>query len=643
MIDSATAIKNFERRVIRRELMLSAFDHLAAVLLIGGIISAALALYIRLRPADLSVWKITFAVFGIVTILAAARWALTRRREAAFKIDRALRLEDRIASAAAIISGGGPRREMEQALLDDAAGRLAGVDQSLVAPFRIQRWHALALIGVIALVVAVMVPQKVIPGAEALAEERADIQSAGEELEQAAGEIEKQLPPESETARLAREQAELGRALRRSSDTRAEALKKINELEGRIRQRRDLLADTRADEIVNLAERRLRSALSEKPKKPKDETVESSNTNGVESNKPAENRSDDKSIAENKATVKPQSGNSNNSQTLIKKNETVAESEVEQMPADSKPAVDKANQPPDEMSSDKSEQIEQPESQTPTGKKNQSNQKPSNEKQEDQMSESGLDGKPNPLTGEVTKFASEQAAKALPALSDQLMKKAEQMRAGELTPEDIKRLQQAAEKLADDLAAIAQSKEFQQSLQQLARKVDPKQLEQVAREIMKNEKLRQELEAAARMLAENRKVREMVAGLAQKFQQNRPQNDDEPLRGMQAGRESTGDGRSSNKGKGSQTLELGPRAEQLKGQGKEARLAGQMQKKPGGEYLYLQSKPGAGAARAPYSSAYPQYRREAERAVERSQVPAQMRSMVRNYFDVINPDAQKKP
>ncbi len=67
-----------------------------------------------------------------------------------------------------------------------------------------------------------------------------------------------------------------------------------------------------------------------------------------------------------------------------------------------------------------------------------------------------------------------------------------------------------------------------------------------------------------------------------------------------------------------------------------------MQRKPGGEYLFLQAKPGAGAARTPYSSAYPQYRREAERSVERSQVPQHMRSVIRKYFDAINPDANKK-
>ena len=79
------------------------------------------------------------------------------------------------------------------------------------------------------------------------------------------------------------------------------------------------------------------------------------------------------------------------------------------------------------------------------------------------------------------------------------------------------------------------------------------------------------------------------------------------------------------------------------GQGRESRLSGNLQRGAGGEFLYLKSPAGGGAARAPYTSAYPQYRREAERSVERSQVPPRLRSVVKGYFDAINPDAAKKP
>lgn len=653
MNDAAISIKRFERKVMWRERALSMINHLALALMIGGIASASIVLYIRLRPAELSIWKIVIAVFGSVALAAGARWFLTRARErdAAFKIDRALGLEDRIVSSRAIIEQGGPQREIETALIADAASRISKADGSRVVPFVIARWHALGLIGIAALVVALMIPQKPNPQAAALIAERQDIQTAGEQLEQIGSEVEKELPPETETARLAKEQAELGRALRRSTDTRAEALKKINELESRIRQRQDVLANTRADEIVELAERRLKSALAEKPKERKqnqDKATSASEASLSEQNAAAENKN------ENKADT------SNQSETVAsnKSDESSAKPTGERKPDQSKPSgdnssesnvdkkqPDKDEQPSGEQSGNQSSPVNQNKSETePSGEKN-SQQKPEGEKSESEKSESEKseseksegEKKENvkPPTDGLSRLMAEQAAKAL---SNQLLKKAEQLRAGQLNPEDIKKLQQSAENLARDLAPIAQSKEFQQALEQLAQKVNPEQLEQVARELMKNEQLKRELEATARMLAENRQVKEMVAGLAQKFDGRQRGEAKE-----QARNQSSGQGEGTGKGSGDKNLEMNAPREQLKGQGKEQKLAGRMQKKPGGEYLFLQARPGAGAARAPYSSAYPQYRREAERAVERSRVPAHLRSLVRNYFDVINPDVEKKP
>lgn len=648
MNDAAISIKRFERKVMWRERALSMINHLALALMIGGIASASIVLYIRLRPAELSIWKIVIAVFGSVALAAGARWFLTRARErdAAFKIDRALGLEDRIVSSRAIIEQGGPQREIETALIADAASRISKADGSRVVPFVIARWHALGLIGIAALVVALMIPQKPDPQAAALIAERQDIQTAGEQLEQIGSEVEKELPPETETARLAKEQAELGRALRRSTDTRAEALKKINELESRIRQRQDVLANTRADEIVELAERRLKSALAEKPKERKqnqDKATSASEASLSEQNAAAENKK------ENKADT------SNQSETVAsnKSDESIAKPTGERKTDQSKPSGDKSSesnvdkkqsdkgeQPSGEQSGNQSSPVNQNKSETePSGEKN-SQQKPESEKPESEKSESEKsegEKKENvkPPTDGLSRLMAEQAAKAL---SNQLLKKAEQLRAGQLNPEDIKKLQQSAENLARDLAPIAQSKEFQQALEQLAQKINPEQLEQVARELMKNEQLKRELEATARMLAENRQVKEMVAGLAQKFDGRQRGEAKE-----QARNQSSGQGEGTGKGSGDKKLEMNAPREQLKGQGKEQKLAGRMQKKPGGEYLFLQARPGAGAVRAPYSSAYPQYRREAERAVERSRVPAHLRSLVRNYFDVINPDVEKKP
>ncbi|MEW6213259.1 MAG: hypothetical protein AB1631_33490 [Acidobacteriota bacterium] len=659
MSDAAVSIKRFERKVMWRERALSLIDHLAVALVIASLASASIILYIRLRPAELSIWKTILAVFGAVALAAGARWFLTLggEREAAFKIDRALGLEDRIVSSRAIIEQGGPRREIENALIDDAAQHLSKTHESQVVPFAFARWHAVGLIGVAALVVALMIPQKPNPQAEALIAERQDIQAAAEQMEQTATEVEKELPPETETARLAKEQAELGRALRRSTDTRAEALKKINELEGRIRQRHEALAETRADEIVQLAERRLKSVLAEKPKKQSDPSEDKSISTS-EANPSGQNAEDAKAQKkENKADT------SNKSETASSNKSDESAKSDEEKSDQSKPTDKTGESNADKKQSDKGGQStggrsgnqtsnqgksqgeasgEKSSQQKTEGEKSESeksdSEKPEGEKSEGEKSESE---KPEGEKKEsikppdaMSRLMAEQAAKAL---SNQLLKKAEQLRAGDLKPEDIKKLQQAAENLARDLAPIAQSNEFQQLLEQLAQKVDPEQLEQVARELMKNEQLKKELEAAARMLAENRQVKEMVAGLRKNF--GEVQRGEAKERGRDQFRQGDGTG----KGRSDSKLGMSAPREELKGQGKEKQLAGRMQRKPGGEYLFLQARPGAGAARAPYSSAYPQYRREAERAVERSRVPARMRSMVKNYFDVINPDAEKKP
>jgi hypothetical protein len=191
----------------------------------------------------------------------------------------------------------------------------------------------------------------------------------------------------------------------------------------------------------------------------------------------------------------------------------------------------------------------------------------------------------------------------------------------------------------------------------MAKNIDTSQLEQVARELAKNEKLKQELQASAKLLMQNQQIKEMIAGfkkmgeemeakarrehgedLEKLKKQNDAANQSEQI--TLSGKDNTPGQQRGGKGASQQTVR-NDATRRLEGQGKETQLGGKLTNKPGGEYIYSGAKPGAGALRVPYSSAYPQYRRQAERTVERSQVPSQMRSMVRNYFDAINPDAKK--
>ena len=237
------------------------------------------------------------------------------------------------------------------------------------------------------------------------------------------------------------------------------------------------------------------------------------------------------------------------------------------------------------------------------------------------------------------------------------MKKAADLRNGKISPEEIAKMAQSAAQLAKDLAPLAQSKEFQKTLEEMAKNVNWQQLEQVARELAKNEKLKQELKAAAKLLMQNQQIKETIAGfkkmgdeMAARERERRGETDLQNLKKQNdaanqseqitLGGKNDAQGQRGGKGTSTQTAR-NDATRRLEGQGKETKLSGKLTNKPGGEYIYSGTKPGAGALRVPYSSAYPQYRRQAERTVERSQVPSQMRSMVRNYFDAINPDAKK--
>jgi hypothetical protein len=269
----------------------------------------------------------------------------------------------------------------------------------------------------------------------------------------------------------------------------------------------------------------------------------------------------------------------------------------------------------------------------------------------------GTQAESNPVAEQIAGHA----ARLNPDLSAQLLKKAAELRADKLTAQDIERFKQAAQAFAKDLPKIANSPEFQRAVEQLARQVSPEQIEAVAKQLMANEKLRDELKAAARLLAENQEAKAMISGLGSQLQGMRQrlseQGLDEKLRRVQqdlgAGRGGPASGATGRSWGNGQPGLRGPLPAQpgnrntlstggpnQRGSGSVAR-AGSLQDAGHDDPLYLRTKPGAAPVRVPYSAAYPQYRRQAEASVERSQVPRQLRSLVRNYFDAINPDGRK--
>lgn len=692
MSDAVGKIVRLERRVAWRRLLLSFQDRVALALTIGGIVAAGLVLFVRLRPVQAPVWTVIIGALGLSSAATLIHRFLTRapRRDAAFLIDEALGLEDRVASSHLIIERGGPRRAFEEAMIEDTAERVSNQRAAAIVPFTIRSWHALPLLSLIALAAALMTSPRTLPGAQASATERADIESAAEHLERTAAEVEQVVPPETETAGLATEQAELGRGFRRSTVTRADVLKKLSALEERIRQRRDDLASTRAEEIVKLADRRLGGSLvnlsaaqrkkvehdgsqpavttepttgdvKREPGKETRVTTPGDQPNAVDSSQGKVG----KSSPTPSLRQPPAKGSQPNIQEAKTEGRREGVQERPQEPVSGKPpnadsvGTDSAKPDPKNPSAAAGEP-DAPVDQKPTQQKpdQKADQNIDKEKGSEQQRSEQPAGSFDALKA-VPNSMAEQAAKALPKLSEELLKKAAQLRANELTPADIEKLRKAAEFLSRDLAQITQSKDLQQALQEMARQMRPEEMEKVASELANQEKLKQELESAARLLMENQQAKEMAAGLAAQFARVSELNGEMRARRLseRTGGQPTGGKSDSRNEQATSREQVSPKNRSdakkltsklitatdrsLAGRGRESSLQGRHKQGSEGVYLYLQSKAGAGAARAPYSAGYPQYRREAERSVQRSQVPANLRSVVRKYFDAINPDAKK--
>ncbi len=186
MTEARRTIDDLKRKVMWRVRMIALQDYAAIILIVGGSLAAAIALYIKLKPIQTAWWPYAVAAFALIAVALLARWMRTGATErfAAFKIDQALELEDRLTTAQTIIERGGPASPIEEALFEDTAARIAEAKASQIVPYRFARWHALSLLGIAALVTALAIPQKALPGGEELIAERANIESAGDRLEQ---------------------------------------------------------------------------------------------------------------------------------------------------------------------------------------------------------------------------------------------------------------------------------------------------------------------------------------------------------------------------------------------------------------------------------------------------------------------------
>src|SRR5687768_14949478 len=120
-----------------RARMIALQDYAAIILIVGGSLAAAIALYIKLKPIQTAWWPYAVAAFVVVAVALLTRWMKTGATErfAAFKIDQSLELEDRITTSQTIIERGGPASPIEVALVEDAAARIAEAKPSQIVPY----------------------------------------------------------------------------------------------------------------------------------------------------------------------------------------------------------------------------------------------------------------------------------------------------------------------------------------------------------------------------------------------------------------------------------------------------------------------------------------------------------------------------
>ncbi|HEX8088324.1 MAG TPA: hypothetical protein VF762_05695, partial [Blastocatellia bacterium] len=120
MMEAASSLKQFERRVMWRKRLLALQDRIALVMLVGCVAAAACVLLARLKEGGRVSWGVLIGILGVASGAILLNWVMTRasEREAAFIIDDTLRLEDRVITAHDIIERGGPRRVVETALIE---------------------------------------------------------------------------------------------------------------------------------------------------------------------------------------------------------------------------------------------------------------------------------------------------------------------------------------------------------------------------------------------------------------------------------------------------------------------------------------------------------------------------------------------
>src|SRR5262249_772408 len=141
------------------------------------------------RPSILSLAPAAF--FARLLTFLARRWSGRRGSDfdSAFLIDRKLELEDRFTTACSVIRDGRSDCVFEEALLEDTAGKIVEARAESLAPYRLKKWHAVAVCSLAILAAAWATPVRTTESLRDAEAQRTDIQAAGERLSQSAEQI----------------------------------------------------------------------------------------------------------------------------------------------------------------------------------------------------------------------------------------------------------------------------------------------------------------------------------------------------------------------------------------------------------------------------------------------------------------------
>lgn len=588
-------LKPFARRVR----LLQAWKGLAWGLLAGAGISLAwLALDWMERAYAEVPWMLAILGVGAVGGALAGWFRKVSDESLALSIDMRARLADRLSTAWELRSSAAP---MDEAQREDAAQRVEALKPQALFPWKFTRWHSAALAASVLPVAALYLLTSSLlasPAAKAKAEKGADqaaqLERVAKPIEEAAKKPSDPLSPDKRE--LAREMQKLARDLRRSRLNDEEAMQRANALNDQAKKLSDKQIEQAKSQLAPLKASAVEAALQKAAEK-------------TPSLSPSELKESALKDAE---------------RSLLKDLMKSAKTDESRTDMEGQEGMDSA------LSPDKLKALEEqgidPELAEMTSKERSELQKEISR----QMKELAEKGSLSEADKEKMELLKELADKL--RLTEEARKTLDEL----MNSQEYKDLQQAAEELA---------KQMEQAQQQAAEEDRPltqEEMEQIRRaaeeyqeamkqfvEDMKDPAKKEEVLQAMREMMEQLKNGELSLEACRTCLGLLPL----PMKG--GGLPVPSASKEGGSFQDTDQINKLDKPDPGKGKGIATRVRGTRDPKRGSEsYIEVKAPTFSGTrSSVPYSQVLPQYRRQAERAIDRQQVPKADEAKVRRYFD----------